>query len=491
MGDNPVSIDNMALATGTILSGSVGSGGRGTPLDIVYDTVRSRFARDSQHAEYGVAYAQNLGLVTENAPFYWSADFATAKNINYITFGGVYTNQPQPNAMWKVQYRNAAGNAWVTLQSGKGGWIDGGNFQWSQAQAIVTKGIRVIVFSDGANPLVSIHLRGRADLGAANGVVLQYRSGTVVPPVPTPPIGTGVSVILDTDMALDVDDAGALGMLHALADNGEANILAIMHNTGTAKSVGIIDAINTYYGRPNIPIGAYKGSFQAGSVSPYAAVADRFPNDLRNNSNAPDAVALYRQILAKQPDQSVVIISVGFLSNLEGLLRSGPDANSSLNGTDLITRKVKLISAMAGQFPSGGEFNLQYGGIGPTSKYVIDTLNVPIVFSGFEIGLDINTGGGLANTPTSNPVRASYELYFGYVRDRNSWDQTSVLYGVRGASFQGREYWKLRSDGYVRLQNDGYNDWITGSNPANKKHSYLLKSMSNDEIARVIDGLMS
>lgn len=37
-----------------------------------------------------------------------------------------------------------------------------------------------------------------------------------------------VSVILGTDMGPDVDDAGALAMLHAFADGGKARLLGVM-----------------------------------------------------------------------------------------------------------------------------------------------------------------------------------------------------------------------------------------------------------------------
>ena len=39
-----------------------------------------------------------------------------------------------------------------------------------------------------------------------------------------------VRLIFDTDMANDCDDAGALAVLHALADLGEVEILAIVTN---------------------------------------------------------------------------------------------------------------------------------------------------------------------------------------------------------------------------------------------------------------------
>jgi len=45
-----------------------------------------------------------------------------------------------------------------------------------------------------------------------------------IPAHPTP------VVILDTDMLTDCDDAGALAMLHALADAGEVRILGVVLN---------------------------------------------------------------------------------------------------------------------------------------------------------------------------------------------------------------------------------------------------------------------
>ena len=74
------------------------------------------------------------------------------------------------------------------------------------------------------------------------------------------PSRSPVQVIFDTDMAGDCDDAGALAVLHALADLGEAQILAVVTNRKCTAGVsgGACDAINTFYGRPDIPIGTDK-----------------------------------------------------------------------------------------------------------------------------------------------------------------------------------------------------------------------------------------
>ena len=119
-------------------------------------------------------------------------------------------------------------------------------------------------------------------------------------------------IIFDTDMNGDVDDVGALAVLHALANNGEAEILACMSSNPGPFISECIDVINTYYGRPDIPIGALRGSRDNGYYT--KALADAFPHDATQVS-LPEPVHLYRQLLAQQNDSTVTIDSVGYLPN--------------------------------------------------------------------------------------------------------------------------------------------------------------------------------
>ena len=58
-------------------------------------------------------------------------------------------------------------------------------------------------------------------------------------------------------MSSDCDDVGAVCMAHALMDAGEAELLAVVHNTGLLEGVGAVSAINAWYGRQDIvPVGA-------------------------------------------------------------------------------------------------------------------------------------------------------------------------------------------------------------------------------------------
>lgn len=294
-----------------------------------------------------------------------------------------------------------------------------------------------------------------------------------------------VDLILDTDMAIDVDDAGTLGLLHALADNGEVNILAVMHSTGYRYTVGAIDAINTYYGRPELPIGAYKGDYERNKSGKYAkALADKFPNDVKHHDNVPEATSLYRKILASRPDRSVTVVTVGFLINLERLLKSSGDSYSALNGIDLVKLKVKNLVVMGGKIPSGTEFNLSRSGIGPSTKYAIENWPTNIMFSTFEIGNVIKTGAKLKAAPVDHPVREAYRLYYdGGFFNRRSWDQTAVLYAVRGLS----TYWTAVTKGYNHINSDGSNQWR--STP-DKDHAYLVEKTPSTDMAAIIDDLM-
>ena len=158
-------------------------------------------------------------------------------------------------------------------------------------------------------------------------------------------------LIIDTDMSGDVDDVGAVCVAHALMARGEAELLAVVHNTGIHEGVGAISAINSYYGK-HVPIGAYKGQFDIGMIGPYVAdLAHNFPTRVQRASQVPDAVDVYRRALAGAEPHSVWISSIGFPTNLEALLRSGADAASPLNGTELVAAKVAGMAVMGGTFP--------------------------------------------------------------------------------------------------------------------------------------------
>ena len=80
----------------------------------------------------------------------------------------------------------------------------------------------------------------------------------------------------------------------------------------------------------------------------------KLPHSIVDSSDVPDAVALYRTLLAGQPDHSVTIVSLGGYTNLAGLLASKGGNGSPLDGRALVAKKTKRLVIMDGLFPSGG-----------------------------------------------------------------------------------------------------------------------------------------
>ena len=296
-----------------------------------------------------------------------------------------------------------------------------------------------------------------------------------------------VQLIFDTDMGPDYDDVGALTLLHALADSGEVNILATVSSNINELVVPCIDVINHYYGRPDIPIGAPRTGVDLGAWHKdkwTEALPEKFPHNYKSTSDAPDAVQVYRRILAEAEDSSVVIVTVGFLTNLANLLQSPADEFSELNGKQLVTKKVNHLVAMAGGFPQGREFNVFCDS--ESSGIVFELWPTPIILSGFEIGSQIFTGKELVASNIQNtPAKETYTMCLRQdnPEGRESWDQTAVLVAVRGA---GKYFNTVK--GRIVVESDGSNTWQ--DNP-NGQHEYLTWKMPIPELTKVIEELMS
>ena len=298
---------------------------------------------------------------------------------------------------------------------------------------------------------------------------------------------TPVKIIFDTDMDTDCDDAGALAVLHALTDQGEAEILATLVSSRYRWSVPCVQAINAYYGRPDLPVGAPKGEgAPTNRGSRYARqIAEAFPTEYASNEEALNAAMVYRRILAAQPDDSVVIATVGYVTNLRDLLATGPDAHSPLSGLDLVRRKVRLWVCMGGRYPRHLDPGV-YGNFKPDPNSAVEAVRRwpgEIVFTG--IGQDVLTGRCLRTTSQSNPVRRAYELYLRDRRTRPSWDPVAVLYAVRPDD----PLWRLASGGHNHIFSNGTNEWRQAPNDP-RHHLLEIEDNSQMRLRDILDDLM-
>jgi len=296
-----------------------------------------------------------------------------------------------------------------------------------------------------------------------------------------------VKIIFDTDLGPDYDDVGALAFLHAMADSGKAEILAILSSNKHELVAPSIDVINTYFNRPHLEIGAPKSEGAAmGSSQHWAdSIVAKYPHMIRSTSEAPDAVSVYRKILHDQPDNSITIVTVGFLTNLNNLLKSPPDEISPLNGTDLVKKKVSKLVSMAGRFPEGKEFNVFVDSV--SSKYAIENWPGEIIFTGFEIGREILTGLRLIQSPVKDsPVKDVFRISIPMSEEdmngRMSWDETAVLIAVYGTEgfFDTRR-------GTIIVNTDGSNSW---RDDVQGNHQYVIQKMPVPDITRFIEDRM-
>lgn len=135
---------------------------------------------------------------------------------------------------------------------------------------------------------------------------------------------------------------------NALEDNGEAEIIAVVHDTGLPTGIGAVASIMHYYGRDHVPLGAYKGKYDANMRGwPNRSYVDDLVAHsgakIKNYTQVPDGVVVYRNALAASPENSVMISSIGFATNLLGLLLSDPDSISNLTGVQLVVRYNSTI----------------------------------------------------------------------------------------------------------------------------------------------------
>jgi inosine-uridine nucleoside N-ribohydrolase len=297
-----------------------------------------------------------------------------------------------------------------------------------------------------------------------------------------------VRVIFDTDMGPDYDDVGAIALLHAFADSGKATILATMASNKYEGVAAVLNLFNTYFRRPGIPIGVPKGNAVSQRDGQHwtDSILARYPHAVVRNEQAEDAVTLYRKVLSRQPDHSVVILTVGFLTNLAGLLQSGPDGYSALTGVELVRKKVRQLVSMAGKFPEGWEFNVMKDAA--ASQAVFAGWPTPILLSGFEIGVKIKCGlpliadKAIRHDPVKDVFRISIPLAAEDSAGRSSWDETAVLVGVCGYA----PYYTVRR-GKMMVKADGSDRWVDDEGG---EQAHLVEARPVAEVQALINRLM-
>jgi purine nucleosidase len=251
-------------------------------------------------------------------------------------------------------------------------------------------------------------------------------------------------VIFDTDIGNDVDDCLALAILHSFASRGDIRIAAVTITKDNPWAPRLTSAINGFYGRTNIPIGVVSGG-QTKDDGYLKKTIDA--GHYKYSDRTEDAVALLRRVLSAEADGSVVIVQVGFSTNLAHLL-------DSPGGRDLIKKKVSRLVLMAGDFAGGpAEYNVHTDV--PAAQKLAKQWPTPLFWSGFEVGRSIKYPAASIvrdfGAPGTNPVADAYRQYMKMPYDRETWDLTAALYAVRPDD----GYLKASEAGVVQVDDKG------------------------------------
>ena len=333
----------------------------------------------------------------------------------------------------------------------------------------------------------------------------------------------GLNVIFDTDMWADIDDALALAMLHALHDRGEINLIGVTVSTEDPWCAPYVDLINAFYGRRDIPVGVVRdgldpadiqtgvqkafGEFAPPKENYTQVLAEKkradgsyvYPRVRRDSQETPDAVALLRELLAGQPDASVVMLQVGFSTNLMRLLGTTPDGSSKLTGRELVARKVRTLSVMAGNFGEAQVGGVTYPRGSPEFNLVLDVPSAqslfaewptPIVASGWEIGVSMSYPAKSVDCDYSyvddHPIADTYRTYCAgwrcpWPHEHPTFDLTSVLYAARPEG----NYFSLSKPGRITILPNGSSRF---EESAGGSHRHLI--LPNEQKARTLEAMV-
>jgi inosine-uridine nucleoside N-ribohydrolase len=338
----------------------------------------------------------------------------------------------------------------------------------------------------------SDHGRWRARLVFALALVILSVSQPARLAEPEP-----IRLVFDTDIGNDVDDAMALGVIHALETRGVCRLLAVTVTKDHPKAAAFVDIVNTFYGRGDIPIGVVRNGAtrDEGRYLKLADNVDRYPHDLRSGADAPDAVELLRRTLAAQPDGSVTLVQVGFFTNYARLLASTADAISPLSGRELIRKKVARLSVMAGSFqvverkPRFLEYNVVQDLA--SARQLVKDWPTPIVWSGYEIGVAAaypheSIEHDFDYVP-HHPIKDAYYLYEPPPHDRPTWDLTAVLAAMRPDA----RYFTLSPIGRVEVADDGFTRFVADATNAGRDRVLTMNAMQSERVREALVWLTS
>ena len=269
------------------------------------------------------------------------------------------------------------------------------------------------------------------------------------------------SIIIDTDLGSSTDDVATICMAYSYMRQGRAKLLGIVVDRMGEQNAVFADVLNTYFGFPDIPIGLCRNGVENPQIfTDYAHIAEKKRADgsplfARSQTMFEDDYKVYRKILASQTDNSVTVLSIGFLTSLANLLTSSPDEYSQLDGVSLVAKKIKRIIVMGGKFEEAdktGEYNIMQSGRFARVFFDLFPKEIPVSYSPEAVGNALYwTKTEILQTLAHRNVHPLKQIYLDCPEDpyQRMWDPLTIIQAV-----EGDDYFSWSPQGTVTLQKD-------------------------------------
>lgn len=285
------------------------------------------------------------------------------------------------------------------------------------------------------------------------------------------------TVILDTDIGPDCDDAGALAVFIEESKRLGFKIGGVVNCTSNRFGNGAIRAISEFCGA-EVEVAQFKGKEFFETKNTYNKhITEKYLEEREDACSAENALKFYKKQLEAAEDDGLVIITIGMLNNISALVSEYPK---------LCAQKINAVIAMAGKFPMGKEFNVT-SDIASAQNVFQNFPNI-IVCSGFEVGEKVLTG--YAEPPANaerNPIYDSYKMHLHCKTDsqlRSSWDLTAVQFACRG---EGNLY-KLSRPGRITVDSEG-STFFKREKGGNRY--YMIKKAKDADIAASLNSILA
>ncbi len=299
-----------------------------------------------------------------------------------------------------------------------------------------------------------------------------------------PPAG----IIFDSAMGSRIDDALAMALLYGLDGKNEARVISVSVSKSNLHSAAFSEVIGRFYA------GAVSGAFGAFGRNLPVGMADNgkltedspmllVPLSKKNAEGQPayqhgihtlvdtaEVPALLRNAFTSQVDQNCMVIVTGPATNLAQVL--------DLPGVkDWITRKVRYLAIVAGNFAGGGpELNVK-SDIAAAKKLFAEW-PTQIIVTGSEVGQAIRFPAENIEVDFAfakdHPVADAYRAYQQMPYDAETTAMAAVLSAIR----PNEKYFKMSESGTVTITPEGKTNF---SASAGGKHQYLIVDPAKKE----------